>query len=76
MVNLSNKGFVVVLRLFLTVSVIIERRLNSVLDLLELVDNLSEFFGVELGGQLDQSLDGVASGDSAQSSFDFLLGNF
>lgn len=45
------------------------------MDLLELSDNGGELFFVEFGRELDKCLDGVALGDSAQSSFDFLLGD-
>lgn len=36
---------------------------------------MGELFFIELGGELDESLDGVALGDSAQGTFDFLLGD-
>jgi len=47
--------------------------LDGILDLFELADNAGELLLVEFGGELDESLDGVALGDSAQSTFDFLL---
>lgn len=49
--------------------------LNSGLDGLELFDDGSELLFVEFGRELDESLDGVALGDSAQGTFDFLLGD-
>jgi len=42
---------------------------------LELGNDLSELFFVELRRDLDEGLDWVGLGDSAQSTFDFLLGD-
>jgi len=49
--------------------------LDGGLDLLELDNNGGELFLTELRGELNESLDWVALGDSAQGTFDFLLGD-
>jgi hypothetical protein len=73
--DFSNQSVVVLERFFLTVSVVSVRSLDSALDLGELVYNLLEFFSVELGRELDESLDWVALGDSLESTGNILLGD-
>ena len=73
--DFSNQRVVVLERFFLTVSIVSVRSLDSALDLVELVNNLLEFFSVELGRELDESLDWVALGDSLESTGNILLGD-
>jgi len=73
--DFSNQRVVVLERFFLTVSIVSVRSLDSALDLGELVNNLLEFFSVELGRELDESLDWVALGDSLESTGNILLGD-
>lgn len=74
-VDFGNEESVVFSRAFFTLSVISVGFLDGTLDLFKLGNNGSELFLVELGRELDESLDGVALGDSAQGTFDFLLGD-
>jgi len=73
--DFSNQSIVVVERFFFTVSIISVRSLDSRLDLRELVNNILEFFSIELGGELDESLDWVALGDSLEGTGNILLGD-
>lgn len=74
-VDFSDEELVVFSRSFFTLSVVSVGFLDGTLDLFELGNNGGELFLVELGRELDESLDGVALGDSAQGTFDFLLGD-
>lgn len=73
--DFSNQSSVVLERFLFTVSVISVRSLDSRLDLRELVNNVLEFFSIELGGELDESLDWVALGDSLEGTGNILLGD-
>jgi len=73
--DFSNQSGVVLERFVLTVSVISVRSLDSALDLSELLNNVLELFSVELGRELDESLDWVALGDSLESTGNILLGD-
>jgi hypothetical protein len=73
--DFSDQSGVVLERFFLTVSVISVRSLDSGLDLSELFNNVLEFFSIELGGELDESLDWVALGDSLESTGNILMGD-
>jgi len=73
--DFRNESIVVFLWADFTISVFIVRLLDGNLDWLELGNNVLELIFVELGGQLDESLDGIGLWDSAQSTFDFLLGD-
>jgi len=58
-----------------TVSIFNVGSLDGSLDSFELFNDFSQSFRVELGGKLNQSLDGVRLRDSAQGTLDFLLGD-
>lgn len=73
--DFSNQSGVVLERFFLTVSVVSVRSLDSALDLSEFLNNLLELFGIELGRELDESLDWVALGDSLEGTGNILLGD-
>jgi hypothetical protein len=73
--DFSNQSSVVLERFFLTVSVVSIRSLDSALDLSEFLNNLLELFSIELGRELDESLDWVALGDSLEGTGNILLGD-
>lgn len=73
--DFSNQSVVVLERFFLTVSVVSVRSLDSALDLSEFLNNLLELFGIELGRELNESLDWVALGDSLEGTGNILLGD-
>lgn len=73
--DFSNQSGVVLERFFLTVSVVSVRSLDSTLDLSEFLNNLLELFGIELGRELNESLDWVALGDSLEGTGNILLGD-
>jgi hypothetical protein len=73
--DFSNQSSVVLERFFLTVSVVSVRSLDSALDLSEFLNNLLELFSIELGRELDESLDWVALGDSLEGTGNILLGD-
>ena len=73
--NFSNQSLVVLERLFFTVSVISIWSLDSILDLGKLLNDVLEFLSIKLSRELDESLDGVASGDSLKCAGNILLGD-
>jgi hypothetical protein len=74
-IDFSNQSLVVVKRFFFTISVINIGSLNSSLDILEFLDNISELLSIELSRKLNKSLDRIRLGDSFESTSDILLGN-